>query len=116
MYTDEQERLEEEEERSNKENDENSVGINEVMLEKRLLKSQPMLRRIKITIEWLEKLASESKNYKLVKQKISEFNEKCAGWEHTLHHLKHSSSSFNKKERLNTYSSREFVDELVLIY
>jgi hypothetical protein len=119
LYTDETTRQDEEEndddyyEQQDKENN-NSIGINEIMLEKRLLKQQPLLRRIKLVIEWLEKQASESKNLNSIRNKIGEFSEKCTGWDHTLHHLKHAQTpSLNKKEKLtNLMSSREFVDEL----
>jgi hypothetical protein len=115
LYKDEQETqeratLEEEEDKENFD----CVGLNEAKLEKNLLKKYPLVRRIKLIIDWMEKIAHESKSFVSVKQKIGEFREKCAGWEHTLHNLKHSNSSLNKRERLSTYSAREFVDELVI--
>ncbi len=84
-------------------------------MEERLLRKQPLLRRIKLIIDWLEKIASESKHSHIVRQKIAEFSEKCTGWEHTLHYLKNSNSSLNKKEKPNTYpqSNRDFIDEMV---
>ena len=89
--------------------------MNELDLEARLLRKQPLLRRIKLIIDWLERIASESKQSHVVRQKIGEFSEKCTGWEHTLHYLKHSNSSFSKKEKPNNYpqSNRDFVDEMV---
>ena len=112
LYVDEQTKQENELLNEEEEDKENTIGTNELLLETHLLKTQPLFRRIKLIIDWLEKIFAESKSLNLVKQKIGEFNEKCTGWEHTLHHLKHSNSAFNKKERLNTYSTREFVDEL----
>lgn len=92
----------------------NNIGVNELYLEERLLRKQPLMRRIKLIVEWLERIASESKQSTVVRQKIGEFSEKCTGWEHTLHYLKHSNSSFNKKERPNNYpqSNRDFVYEM----
>jgi len=92
------------------ENDENSQGTNEVVVIERLERKNPFLRRIKMIIKWLERIAAQSANLKLVKEKLASFQERCSNWEHTLHHLK-SSSSFNRKEKFQ--SGREFVNELV---
>ena len=88
-----------------------AIGIDEALLVEHLLQKKPMLRKIKLVIEWLEKIASESKSLESVRQKIGEFPEKCLSWEHTLHHLKNV-NQFNKKEK-HHFSNREFVDELV---
>ncbi len=86
------------------------VGSDEVLLVRQLLQKNPLLRKIKLVIEWCEKISAQSKNLEHVRQKIGEFQEKCSSWEHTLHHLKNA-QSFNKKENY-IFSNREFVDEL----
>lgn len=83
------------------------AGFDETLILRRLLKKNPLLRKIKLVIDWLESIAAQSKNLDLVKQKIGEFQEKCSSWEHTLHYLKNA-NSFNKQSS----SNREFVDEL----
>lgn len=89
------------------------VGIDEALLVQRLLRKNPVLRKIKLVIDWLEEISSQSKSVTLVRQKIGEFSEKSQSWEHTLHHLKNQ-NSFNKKENY-IFSNRDFVDELVNI-
>ena len=90
MYLDEQRsesELAEDEDMETTE-DEPEIGFDEALLVKRLLKKNPHLRKIKLVIEWVEKISAQSKHLDLVKQKIGEFQEKCTSWEHTLHHLK----------------------------
>lgn len=90
---------------------ETEVGIDEGLLVKSLLQKNPLLRKLKLVIEWIERISAQSKGLELVRKKIGEFQEKCSSWEHTLHHLKNA-NSFNKKENY-IFSNREFVDELV---
>lgn len=113
MYSDEEAAKEAEAFDEDLEEDTN-IGFNEVMLVERLLQKNPLLRKIKLVIEWLEDISSRSKNLEMVRQKIGEFSETCSSWSHTLHHLKNQ-KSFNKKENY-IYSNREFVDELVSYY
>ena len=95
-----------------KENDENKIGFNEAFLIERLERKNPLFRRVRIVIEWLEQVAFESNSLKVIKEKISEFPEKCLSWEHTSHQLKNL-NSFNKKDK-TLLSNREYVDELVI--
>lgn len=111
LYTDEQNELANENEKDEMmENDENCQGTNEVVIVERLERKNSFLRRVKTIINWLEKIAAQSANLKLVKEKLASFQERCSNWEHTLHHLK-SANSFNRKEKFQ--SGREFVSELV---
>lgn len=85
-------------------------GVNEQHIARNLEKRNPFLRRIKLIISWLEKIAAESNHLKLIKEKMSAFSEKCFSWEHTLHHLK-SLNNLNRKEKVQ-FSSRDYVNEL----
>jgi hypothetical protein len=85
--------------------------ICESALVKNLERKNSFLRRIKLIINWLEKIASESNHLKLVKEKMSAFQLKCSGWEHTLHYLKNL-NTFQRKEKIQM-SGRDFVSELV---
>ncbi len=113
LYLDEQSSMEMAHDANDSEEDEGmDVGIDEALLVQRLLRKNPVLRKIKLVIEWLEDISSQSKNVKLARQKIGEFSEKSQCWDHTLHHLKNQ-NSFNKKENY-MFSNRDFVDELVI--
>lgn len=90
---------------------ENYEGLSEVAIVKNLEKKNPLLRRVKLIIQWLEKIAAESNYLKLIREKMSAFSDKCTNWEHTLHHLT-STNSFGKKDR-NQFTGRDFVNELV---
>ena len=97
-------------------NENNGSDLDELMLNERALierleKSYPLLRRIRIVINWLESIARESDYYKSIRESMNGFSEKCANWEHTLHYLK-SAKSVGQKEK-NLLSGREFVTELV---
>lgn len=85
-----------------------NYGVNEGLLIKHLERKNPLFRRVKLIISWLEKQSAQSEYMKSVREKISSFQEKSASWEHTLHHLK----NINKKMQ---FSSREYVTELVSI-
>lgn len=111
LYLDEQNSAENVNDNDEDEDEGMDVGIDEALLVQRLLRKNPVLRKIKLVIEWLEEISSQSKSVMLVRQKIGEFSEKSQSWEHTLHHLKNQ-NSFNKKENY-IFSNREFVDELV---
>ena len=113
LYEDEENmKKEEDNENMNFDSDENQIEkVSEAALVKNLEKKNSFLRRIKIIIKWLEKIASESVHMQQVKEKISAFPLKCSSWEHTLHHLKNM-NTFNKKEKVQT-SGRDFVTELV---
>ncbi|CAF0971958.1 unnamed protein product [Brachionus calyciflorus] len=89
---------------------ENFEGLSEDALVKNLEKRNPFVRRVKLVIDWLEKNAAQSNYMKSIKDNMSSFAEKCANWEHTLHHLK-SSSTFGRKDKISL-SGREYVDEL----
>lgn len=96
------------------ENDENAddeATVNERSIINRLEKTYPLLRRVRLVIEWLETIARESDYLKSIRESMSAFSEKCANWEHTLHYLK-STNSVNKKDK-GFFSGREFVTELV---
>lgn len=82
-----------------------NYGVNEGLLIKHLERKNPLFRRVKLIISWLEKQSAQSEYMKSVREKISSFKEKSASWEHTLHHLK----NLNKKMQ---FSSREYVTEL----
>lgn len=110
LYLDEQNSAENVNDNDEDEDEGMDVGIDEALLVQRLLRKNPVLRKIKLVIEWLEEISSQSKSVMLVRQKIGEFSEKSQSWEHTLHHLKNQ-NSFNKKENY-IFSNREFVDEL----
>jgi hypothetical protein len=111
LYMDEQ-NLKAENENENFEDVENFESINEQTIARNLEKSYPLLRRIRLVIEWLEKIARESNYLKSIKENLSSFSEKCTNWEHTLHYLKNA-TSFTKKDKLQHHSNREFVTELV---
>lgn len=82
-----------------------NYGVNEGLLIKHLERKNPLFRRVKLIISWLERQSAQSEYMKSVREKISSFQEKSASWEHTLHHLK----NLNKKMQ---FSSREYVTEL----
>lgn len=86
--------------------------FNERALVQRLEKTIPLLRRIRIVINWLEKVSRESEYYKTVRESLNGFSEKCANWEHTLHLLK-SVKCIGQKDK-NVPPGREFVTEIVL--
>ncbi len=113
LYLDEEQTVQQEAHIDNETMDTNDsveIGFDEALLVRQLLKKNHLLRKIKLVIEWCEKISAESKSLEHVRQKIGEFQEKCSSWEHTLHHLKNA-QSFNKKENY-IFSNREFVDEL----
>lgn len=85
--------------------------FNECALVRRLEKTNPLLRRIKIVIDWLENVSRESEYYKTVRESLNGFSEKCANWEHTLHFLK-SAKCIVQKDK-NVALGREFVTEIV---
>lgn len=90
---------------------ENFEGLSEVAIVENLEKGNPFLRRIKLVIQWLEKIAAESNHLKLIKERMSAFPEKCSNWEHTLHHLSiMNTASIGIKEK---FSGRDFINELV---
>jgi hypothetical protein len=94
--------------------DENNViGMNEAMLVDKLEKKNAFLRRIKLIIKWLERIAAESDYMKSIRQKLSSFPEKCFNWEYTLHHLKSQKGYNNKRADKAPYFSREYITELV---
>jgi len=116
LYEDEENMKKEEEEEDNEnmnfDSEENHMEkICEAALVKSLERKNSFLRRIKMIIKWLEKIAAESNHLKLVKEKMSAFPLKCSSWEHTLHHLKNS-NTFQRKEKIQM-SGRDFVNELV---
>jgi hypothetical protein len=89
--------------------DENNIGMNEALLVAKLEKENAFLRRIKLIIKWLERIAAESDYMKSIRQKLSSFPEKCFNWEYTLHHLK---SQKNKGDK-TPFFGREYITELV---
>jgi hypothetical protein len=105
LYTDEQNVRNNEDENFMDKNVENAEGVNEVLLVENLERKNPLIRRIRIIIQWLEKIASESNNMKVIREKMSAFPEKCFNWEHTLHQI-------SKKSTIQM-SGRDYVTELV---
>jgi hypothetical protein len=89
----------------------NYESVNEAAIVRSLEKRNPLLRRIKIVLKWLENIAKESSSLKTIKEKMSGFADKCSGWEHTLHQLKNV-TVFNKKDK-SQFSGRDLVNELV---
>lgn len=106
LYTDEQNVKNNENENFIDTNLENVEGVNEVVLVENFERKSPLIRRIRIIIQWLEKIASESNNMKLIREKMSAFPERCFNWEHTLHQL-------GKKSTVQM-SGRDYVTELVI--
>ena len=96
--------------------------INEAQIARNLERSSSLLRRIRLIIDWLERIAGESAHMRSMREKMSEFPERCSNWEHTLHHLKSvnggaSSSGVGgvlttKKPTPLMASTRDFVNEL----
>jgi hypothetical protein len=111
LYLDEQKLTEQNDDIELDNDEENFETINEQTIVKNLEKNYPLLRRIRLVIEWLEKIARESAYLKSIKDNMSAFSEKCTNWEHTLHNLKNA-NSFSKRDK-NQSSGREFVTELV---
>ena len=116
MLYEDQENLKRDEDNENMnfdDSDENYIErISEVALARGLERNNSFLRRIKLIIQWLEKIAAESNYMKVVKEKMSAFPEKGSSWEHTLHHLKNV-NTFSKKEKIQL-SGRDYVTELVM--
>jgi hypothetical protein len=93
-------------------NNNNYESVNEMAIVRSLERRNPLVRRIKIVLRWLESIAKESANLKTIKEQMSGFAEKCSGWEHTLHQLKNA-TVFNKKDKL--FSGRDLVNEMVIL-
>ena len=106
LYTDEQNVKNNENENFIDTHLENVESVNEVVLVDNFERKSPLIRRIRIIIQWLEKIASESNNMKLIREKMSAFPERCCKWEHTLHQL-------GKKSTVQM-SGRDYVTELVI--
>lgn len=87
---------------------ENAEGLNETSIVRNLEKRNPFVRRVKLVINWLERIAHESDYMKKIKENLNSFTAKSVNWEHTLHNLKNSSCFGDK----NAFSGREYVDEL----
>lgn len=93
----------------------NFETVNEQTIVKNLEKNNHVLRRIRLVIKWLEKIASESNYMKSIRENLSSFAEKSTNWEHTLHNLKNY-NNFVKRDKLHAHTTREFVTELVILY
>lgn len=89
---------------------ENSEGLSETAIVNNLEKRNSFVRRVKLVIDWLEKVVYESDYMKKIKENLNSFSEKSVNWEHTLHKLK-SRDAFGRIDK-STLSGREFVDEL----
>ena len=85
--------------------------VNEAAIVRNLERKNPLLRRIKIVLRWLENISKESASLKVIKEKMSGFAEKCSGWEHTLHQLKNV-NVLHRKEK-SQFSGRDLINELV---
>lgn len=88
---------------------ENSEGLNEISIVQNLEKRNPFVRRIKLVINWLERIANESDYMKKIKENLNSFTAKSVNWEHTLHNLRTSCYGHGNK---STLSGREYVDEV----
>lgn len=88
-----------------------SESLNEAAIVADIEKNNPLLRRIKIVLKWLEEVARESNSLKQIREKMSSFSEKCSGWEHTLHHLKNT-NMYARKDR-GPFTGRDYINELV---
>ncbi len=87
----------------------NYESINEDTIVKNLERKNPLLRRIKLVLKWIENINKESHSLKLIIEKMSAFADTSSSWQHTLHQLKNS-NIFNKKEK--QFSGRDLVNEL----